>query len=703
MTGFSPTGPQFELDDPKTARPWFNLLSNGRLSLKISQTGEGHSFLADSSLAQPINLTRPPSEQVPTGRIIYLRDQDSGQFWSPTWQPVLRDSDNFQAVYSLGSLTIESDYQGIFCRSTFFISRDELAEIWRISLENRCARKRHLAVFIYLDWGLDPKTPGLVQVGAFGDPSNKRIFALVGDRREPGKVERVSFVDLNRPLTSFDCQSQAFFGPGRSLVSPQAVMEGKCSRTSLADQTGIAVMQVNLALAPRTETDFRVLIGHILPEAGRELTLATAGRVAGRISRSLNTNAQLDSARESVISFWRSIAGQAQIKTPDSIFDKMVNHWTKYQAWQEAGWFEAPVFGADDSLPEQQAQNLLALLPLERMIVKRGLEILLQDMDDSGRLLDHDRLGPSQWLVTACLEYLRESGHTAWLTETISNTRGRNVLNLLRRSIEEEYRLLESANWRAITPLLLYQNLRNFIPILTAINEPELAHKLERFRQRLSQIIQARLSKINRDLDWQSWLIISDLVSDQVGRKLLKAAARQRKVAKKFSLEDSIKIGRSVRSQAWLGLALAKLGEGDALYRHYLANLPNVQNARQSNQSEPFIYSRALTGSNHPTPGEGGDSWSSNAAGWWLTVALQGILGIQPQLGGLRLDPCLPRDWRRVEVFRHWRGADYYIRMENPFRREKGVDRIVVDGVRLTGQVIKPFAAGAHYVEVVLG
>jgi cellobiose phosphorylase len=79
------------------------------------------------------------------------------------------------------------------------------------------------------------------------------------------------------------------------------------------------------------------------------------------------------------------------------------------------------------------------------------------------------------------------------------------------------------------------------------------------------------------------------------------------------------------------------------------------------------------------------------------------ILGVQPVLGGLKIDPCIPRDWRQVEVTRKFRGAEYHIRIQNPFRINKGVDRILVDGNRLTGTVIPAHAGGTHFVEVVLG
>ena len=76
---------------------------------------------------------------------------------------------------------------------------------------------------------------------------------------------------------------------------------------------------------------------------------------------------------------------------------------------------------------------------------------------------------------------------------------------------------------------------------------------------------------------------------------------------------------------------------------------------------------------------------------------------MQPVLGGLKIDPCIPRNWRQVEFSRHFRGAEYHIRILNPTRQTKGVDRIMVDGIRQTGNFIRPFQTGIHYVEVFLG
>lgn len=697
MIGFSANGPSFELDNPKTAKPWFNLLGNGRLFLKISPTGEGYSYLAASPTSEAINLTRPPSEQLPTGRIIYLRDQDSGEIWSPTWQPVGRDPDSFRAIYDLGSLTVESETQGIRSRLNFFLARDELAEICRVRLENLSARKRNLTAFIYLDWGLDRDVPGFVQASG----NSKRIIAVTGDRQNPGRLRRASFIEVNRPSASFDCQRQAFFGPPRSLGLPQALVEGKCSRSDLADQSGIAVLQLNLTLAPRATVDFRVLIGHIFPEE-TALTLTSVSRIADKISRSLASQAQINQAEEVTAGFFRGLSDRCQVKSPDSTFNRMINSWTKYQAWLEVQGVGSETNSQTSPWLEDYTQNLLGLLVSDRPSLKRRLEELLGRLDDDGRLLDRERLTGSQWLIAVVIEYLKETGETNWLREAISGVEERNVLSCLLRSLEGEYRHLETSDWRSLNQLILYQNLIEIIPILAAAGEPELSRKLQRHRERLTELILARRSTISQEPDGKIWLVLNGLIIGQSARKVLRAALKE-PGSKKFSLENSLGAAISLRSQAWLGLALAKTGEGDALYRHYLANLPLTQSAKPSYQLEPFVYSRSIYPRSHPLAGQGKSSWSSNAAGWWLLVALKGILGVQPGPGGLRLDPCLPRDWRRVEVFRHWRGADYHIRIENPFRREKGVDRIVVDGVRLTGQVIKPFAAGAHYVEVVLG
>ena len=95
-----------------------------------------------------------------------------------------------------------------------------------------------------------------------------------------------------------------------------------------------------------------------------------------------------------------------------------------------------------------------------------------------------------------------------------------------------------------------------------------------------------------------------------------------------------------------------------------------------------------VAGKDAPTFGEAKNSWLTGTAAWTFVSVSQAILGIKPELEGLRIDPCVPSDLKSYTVTRRWRGADYVITVSDPEGRQKGVRELIVDGERLEGSVI---------------
>ena len=105
-----------------------------------------------------------------------------------------------------------------------------------------------------------------------------------------------------------------------------------------------------------------------------------------------------------------------------------------------------------------------------------------------------------------------------------------------------------------------------------------------------------------------------------------------------------------------------------------------------------------------PTFGEGKNSWLTGTAAWTFVSISQAILGVQPTLDGLAIDPCIPAEWAGYTVKRRYRGAVYRITVENPHHVEKGIAFIAVDGTPITGNVLPPAAPGTEVqVRVVMG
>jgi cellobiose phosphorylase len=93
----------------------------------------------------------------------------------------------------------------------------------------------------------------------------------------------------------------------------------------------------------------------------------------------------------------------------------------------------------------------------------------------------------------------------------------------------------------------------------------------------------------------------------------------------------------------------------------------------------------------------------SGTAAWNYAAVSQWILGIRPELDGLRIDPCIPAGWDGFTAVRRFRGAEVKITVRNPRHVCKGVRRMLVDGVEMAGNVLPVLSLGAHEVLVELG
>ena len=121
-------------------------------------------------------------------------------------------------------------------------------------------------------------------------------------------------------------------------------------------------------------------------------------------------------------------------------------------------------------------------------------------------------------------------------------------------------------------------------------------------------------------------------------------------------------------------------------------------------RTEPYVYAQMIAGRDARRFGEAKNSWLTGTAAWNFVAISQYILGVFPDLDGLRLDPSIPELWDGYSVTRLFRGARYNITVKNPSHVSKGIKSIVCDGVRLEGNLVPVFAEGTeHTVEVVLG
>mgnify|MGYP000839383546 CR=1 FL=1 len=150
----------------------------------------------------------------------------------------------------------------------------------------------------------------------------------------------------------------------------------------------------------------------------------------------------------------------------------------------------------------------------------------------------------------------------------------------------------------------------------------------------------------------------------------------------------------------WISCAEAVLGHGDRAFEVYRKTCPAyIEDISEIHRTEPYVYSQMVAGKDAPTFGEAKNSWLTGTAAWTFFNVSQYILGIQPTLDGLKVDPCIPHTLGGFTVTRRYRGATYHIAVDNTAAVQYGVKSVAVDGKPIEGSLL-PLAPEGAVVEV---
>ena len=145
---------EYVISQPDTPLPWINYLGAEEYFGIISNTAGGYSFLRDARLRR---LTRYRSNNVPFdfgGRYVYVRDDTTGEYWSPSWQPTQTALDSYECRHGLSYTIISSTYSGIRAETLYYVPLGETLEIWRVRLANLYDDPRDLSLFSSVEFCL---------------------------------------------------------------------------------------------------------------------------------------------------------------------------------------------------------------------------------------------------------------------------------------------------------------------------------------------------------------------------------------------------------------------------------------------------------------------------------------------------------------------------------------------------------------------
>jgi len=445
---FDDEAAEYVIDDPQTPRPWINYIGREDYVGMVSNTSGGYSFYQDARYRRLIRYRYNNAPRNVGGRGLYLRDADSGDYWSPTWQPARVDLDDYECRHGLGYTSIRGERDGVAAEATYFVPPGEDFEAWRVEVANESDEARSLQLFSLVEFCL---------YDAFDDVSNYQRNYNTGEVEVEGSTiyhtteyrerrDHFAYFACSHDLAGFDTQREDFVGEYRGLDEPIAVEEGE-SRNSIAHGwSPIGSHQVALDLEPGESEEIVFILGYAEndeEDKWEEPGVINKEGVQETVEEFCDAEA-LDDALDEIDEYWDDQLDALQVDTPDEDVDRMVNVWNPYQNTvtmnlaRSASLYETGLtrgIGFRDSnqdqlavmhtFPERARQRLLNLAAIQfedGSAYHQFTPLTGEGNADIGGGFNDDPL----WLIMATAAYVKETGDDSILDEEVvyDNTPG---------------------------------------------------------------------------------------------------------------------------------------------------------------------------------------------------------------------------------------------------------------------------------------
>jgi cellobiose phosphorylase len=169
-----------------------------------------------------------------------------------------------------------------------------------------------------------------------------------------------------------------------------------------------------------------------------------------------------------------------------------------------------------------------------------------------------------------------------------------------------------------------------------------------------------------------------------------------------FNLDTKENGGIFSQSQGWLILAEALLGHGDRAFEYFLESSPAAMNDKADIRvMEPYVHGQFTESKASPYEGRSHVHWLTGTASTVMVGCVEGILGMRPDLHGLKIAPSIPADWKNFEIEKDFRGRKLHITVANPDGKESGCKSMTVNGAPVEGNYV-PEALLTENTEIVL-
>ena len=363
LGGFTPDGHEYVitlLPGQVTPAPWVNVLANPSFGTVISENGGAYTWFENAHEFRLTPWFNDPVRDL-TGEAFYIRDEETGQVWSPTPGPA-RGAGAYIIRHGFGYTVFEHTEHGIVSELWIYVAMDAPVKLAVFKLRNISGGPRRLSVTGYCEWVLgDLRHKTLLNVQTNVDLKSGALLARNFYNTE--FPDRIIFFDVNEPTRTLTGDRKEFLGRNGTLAQPAALKRARLSGKAGAGLDPCGAMQVafDLADGQERETSFRLGVGRSIAEV-HDLVFRFRRAEASRVALS------------AVHEFWNRTLGAINVDTPDPAVNTMANGWLLYQTlgcrlWGRTGFYQSGgAYGFRDQL-----QDVMALVHAEPALIREHL------------------------------------------------------------------------------------------------------------------------------------------------------------------------------------------------------------------------------------------------------------------------------------------------------------------------------------------
>ncbi len=458
---------EYIITSPNTPAPWCNYLGSPAYGAIISNNAAGYSFVQSGANGR-IARYRFNSNMALPGRYIYIRDNDTADYWSASWQPVGKPLDEYKSECRHGTAytVITSEYTGIRSEATYYVPMNSTYEVWRTKITNTSDKERKLSVYGFIEFTNENNyeqdqvnlqyTLFITRTELMGNKIVQHINENSGKDATGTTNWRERFFGLvGADVTAANGNLDSFIGSYRTYSNPIAVESGKCDGVMNYNSNACGALQSDITLAAGETKELIYVLGQRTPKAADEILAL------------YNEEGRVDREVEELKNYWHAKLENFSVETPSEEFNNMINVWNAYQCFITFTWSRAASliycglrngYGYRDTV--QDIQGIIHLDP--EMALEKIKFMISAQVDNGGGLplvkFNHNaghedtpddasyvqstghpsyRADDALWLFPTIAKYIGESGKKEFLDEVIVYANGGEdtVYDHLKRAI----------------------------------------------------------------------------------------------------------------------------------------------------------------------------------------------------------------------------------------------------------------------------